>query len=152
VDAAATWYRNGHDAAERIPNAPEDVKDLWAFRWEHAEARIAARRGDKAGAAGHMAAAKAVLDRGRIAQQAPFYPYLTGYVAFYEGDFTKAAADLGSANQNDPFILALQAQAFEKSGNAARAKELYRKALASTAHNPANAFARPLAKARLETP
>ena len=34
-------------------------KNLWEFRWEHAQARIAARRGDPAEAQRHVAAAKA---------------------------------------------------------------------------------------------
>jgi hypothetical protein len=40
----------------------------------------------------------------------------------------------------------LLAQAYEKSGDAAQAKSYYGKVLESNAHNPANAFARPLAQ------
>jgi hypothetical protein len=43
----------------------------------------------------------------------------------------------------------LLAQAHEKSGDQAQAMEYYRKVLASNAHNPTNAFARPLAKKKL---
>jgi len=39
--------------------------------------------------------------------------------------------------------------AYEKSGDQTRATEHYRKVLASNAHNPTNAFARPLAKKKL---
>ena len=51
----------------------------------HAQARIAARRGDQAEAQKHVAAAKAILDKGTNPEQAPFFPYLKGYVAFYTG-------------------------------------------------------------------
>jgi tetratricopeptide (TPR) repeat protein len=149
MNAAETWYRKGHDAALQDPALKDDGRDLWAFRWEHAQARLAARRQNPAAAASHIAAAKAILDKGRIANQAPFFPYLTGYVAFYSGDYRKAIADLAAANQNDPFILSLTAQALEKSGDAAKAMEYYRKIVAITTHNAPNAFARPLAKQKI---
>jgi tetratricopeptide (TPR) repeat protein len=150
LDTAAKWYRTGHDAGLREPNIKPERKDLWAFRWEHAQARLAARRGDKVEAQKHVDNAKLVLDRGNMpAQQAPFFPYLTGYVAFYAGDYKSALADLQTANQNDPFILALIAQTYEKIGDDAQAKACYQKVLSSTAHNPANAYARPLAKKKL---
>jgi len=43
----------------------------------------------------------------------------------------------------------LLAQAYEKSGDAATAKEFYRKVLESNGHSPTNAVARPLAKKKL---
>jgi hypothetical protein len=43
----------------------------------------------------------------------------------------------------------LLAQAYEKSGDQAHAMEFYRKVLASNAHNPTNAFARPLARKKV---
>lgn len=147
LTAAYDWYKKGHDAG--MNETPEAQKDLWNFRWEHAQARIAARRGNKAEAEKHVAAAKAILDKGNIPQQAQFFPYLTGYVAFYLGDYRAAIDDLEKANQNDPFILVLIAQAYEKVGVKARAMEYYRKAAASNAHNPPNAYAHPLAKKRM---
>jgi tetratricopeptide (TPR) repeat protein len=70
-------------------------------------------------------------------------------VAFYAGDHQAALAELLKSNQNDPFILALIAQAHEKLGNKDQATEYYRKVLASNAHSPTNAYARPLAKEKL---
>jgi len=106
--------------------------------------------GQKAEAATHVAAAKAVLDSGKLPQQqAAFFPYLTGYVAFYGGDFPKAVSDLQQANQNDVFIMSLLAQSYEKTGEAAKAKALYQKIMDATNHNPPMAFARPVARARL---
>ncbi len=149
LDTAETWYRTGYAAGLQEPNIKPARKDLWDFRWEHALARLAARRGDKDGAQKHVALAKAALDKGTNPDQAQFLPYLTGYVAFYTGDYKSALADLLKGNQNDPFILSLIAQTDEKLGNQAEATATYRKVLAITSHNPTNAFARPLAKKKL---
>jgi Flp pilus assembly protein TadD len=80
-----------------------------------------------------------------------FYPYLTGYVAFYTGDYKTAIADLQKADQHDPLILALLGEAYEKSGDAAQARDYYRKVLEINIHNPTSAFARPLARKKLES-
>lgn len=146
LDEAYKWYQTGHDAGLREPGLKPDRKDLWDFRWEHAQARIAARRGQAAEAQKHVAAAKAILDKGTNPDQAQFFPYLTGYVALYTGDTKTAIAELQKASQRDPFILVLLGQAYEKSGEKAQAMECYRKALASNAHNPPNALARPIAR------
>ncbi len=149
LDEAASWYTKGHDAGVQEANITPARQDLWEFRQQHALARIAARRGQAAEAQKHVAAAKAVLDKGTNPEQAPFFPYLAGYVAFYGGDYKTALAELEKANQNDPFILSLMAQCQEKLGNQAAATELYKKVLASNAHNPTGAFSRPLAKQKL---
>lgn len=146
---ALETYRAGHDAALRIPNLPDSARDLWDFRWEHAQARVAARRGERAAAMEHVAAAKAILDKGKIPDQARFFPYLTGYVALYTGDTKTAISELQQADQKDPFILSLIAQAYERSGDKAQAMMYYRKVLTLDNHNPPNAFARPLAQKKL---
>ena len=145
LDRAAEWYKKGYDAALKQQGLTAAQKDLWDFRWEHAQARIAARRGDAASAQQHAAAAKAILDKGTNPEQAPFLPYLTGYVAFYAGDYKTAATDFAKANQDDPFNVCMLAQSYEKLGDTLKASESYKKVLASSAHNPANAYARPLA-------
>ena len=147
--AAQKWYQTGYDVGLREPNIAPARKDLWDFRFEHAQARLSARRGQAAEAQKHVAAAKTILDKGTNPDQASFFPYLVGYVAFYGGDHKAALAALQQANQNDPFILCLIAQAYEKLSDEAQAKEYYKKILASNAHNPTNAFARPLAKKKL---
>jgi tetratricopeptide (TPR) repeat protein len=150
IEEATTWYRKGYDTALKATDLTPAQKDLWQFRWEHAQARIAARRGQKAEADKHVAAAKAVLDKGTNPEQAPFLPYLVGYVAFYGGDDKAAIAELQKADQEDPFVLALMAQAHEKLQEDAKAKELYRKILGVTSHTSANAYARPLAVEKLK--
>jgi len=150
-DAASTWYEKGRELGLREPNISPARRDLWEFRTEHARGRIAARRGDKAGAERHVAAAKAILDRGVIdADQAQYFPYLVGYVALYTGDYQAALAELQKTSARDPFFLCLIAETFEKLGKPDEAKDYYRKALAiANGHNPPNAYARPLAKQKL---
>jgi len=151
LDAAEQWYRKGRDLGLKEPGISADRKALWNFRWEHAQARIAARRGNRAEAEMHVAAAKAALDQMTALrkQQEPFLPYLTGYVAFYLGDYQTALADLEKANQNDPFIQCLLGQTYEKLGQRDKAMECYRNAAATNAHNPPAAFARPFARRKL---
>jgi tetratricopeptide (TPR) repeat protein len=149
ADGAEKWYRMGNETAAHKTDLTEADKNLWLFRWESAQARIAARRGQTAEAQAHLAAAKAALDKANNPEQMRFYPYLTGYVAFYSGDYKTAIAELQKADQQDPLNLALLGEAYEKSGDAARARDYYRKVLEINSHNPTNAFARPLAKRKL---
>jgi Flp pilus assembly protein TadD len=146
---ARKWYTTGHEAAMKNPKLTDADKDLWAFRWESALARIAARQGNKAEAQQHTAAAKAIIDKGTNAEQAQFVPYLMGYVAFYGGDYPSAIADLQKANQKDPFILLLLAEAYEKSGDQKQAMAYYHQVLQIYSHNPTGAFSRPMARKKV---
>ena len=220
LTSAYKWYETGHETALKNQKITDADKDLWAFRWENAQARIAARRGQKLEAQQHVTSAKAIIDRGTNPEQAQFVPYLVGYVALYTnceglsgtleqgtvkwfndakgfgfisrqngedvfvqhsailpgsssglqegqtvqftvtkgskgwqaekvqpcGDYKTAITELKKANQKDPFILVLLAQAYEKSGDRQQAIAYYRKVLQINTHNPTNAFARPLAK------
>jgi len=149
IDGAANWYKIGYETVLRKGDMKDTDKNLWAFRWAHAQARIAARRGQRDEAQRQVAAAKAALEKASNPDQAQFFPYLTGYVSFYAGDYKTAIAELGKANQEDPFILLLLAQAHEKLGDAARAKEYYGKVMANNGHGPTNAFSRPMARKKL---
>ena len=150
ADHAYKWYKMGYETVSQKPDLSDADKNLWQFRWESAQARVAARRGKADEAQQHVAAAKAALDKAKNPDQARFYPYLTGYVAFYTGDYKTAIAELQKADQRDPLNVVLLGQAYEKSGDAAQAKDYYRKVLEMNQHNPTNAFARPLAKKKLE--
>ncbi len=150
ADNAYKWYKLGYETVMQKPDLKPADKNLWVFRWESAQARVAVRRGDAQQAAQHVAAAKVALDNANNPDQMRFYPYLTGYVAFYSGDFKNAIAELQRADQRDPLILVLLAQAYEKQGNAAQAKDYYRKVLEINSHNPTNAFARPIAQKKLQ--
>lgn len=148
-DHAEKWYKMGYNTVIRKPDLTDADKHLWTFRWESAQARIAARRGNADEAKQHVAAAKTALDQANNPEQLKFYPYLMGYVAFYTGDAKTAIDELKKADQHDPMVLALLGQAYEKFGNAAQAKICYQKVLEINNHNPANAYARPLAKKKL---
>lgn len=150
LDKAYEWYQLGYRTAHRKTDLTPAETDLWELRWEHAQARIEARRGHAEAARKHAAAVKALIDKGSNPDQARFYPYLTGYVAFYTGDYATAIAELRKADQRDPFILSLLGQAYEKTGDTAQAMECYRKIMTINAHNPTNAFARPIARAKLK--
>jgi tetratricopeptide (TPR) repeat protein len=151
LEHAAVWYRKGHDLGLKEPNISADRAALWEYRWQHAEARIAARRGNRADAQKYIAEARASLDKMTAlkAQQESFYPYLTGYVAFYVGDYKTAQADFEKAQQNDPFIQVMLAQTYEKLGEKDKAMELYKKAAGARAHNPPAAYAVPFARKKL---
>jgi tetratricopeptide (TPR) repeat protein len=106
LNAAEQWYKKGNELGLKEPNISPDRKALWDYRWEHAQGRIAARRGNRAEAKSHIAAARAALERMTElrGEQESFFPYLTGYVAFYMGDYKTALSDLQRAQQ-DPFIV-----------------------------------------------
>ncbi len=146
---AAKWYKTGYDTALRTPNLSEADRYLWTFRLENAKARIAAREGKAKEADADVAAAKTALDQSKNADQQRFFPYLTGYVAFYGGNYKSAIEELQKADQKDPFILVLLAQAYAKTGNQSEATKYYKQVLTINSHNPTNAFARPLAEKKL---
>ena len=146
---AYQWYKAGYETALQKPNLTSAERNLWLFRWESAEARVAVRSSKTAEAVQHVAAAKTALDNANNPEQARFFPYLTGYVAFYAGNYKDAIANLQQADQHDPMILVLLAESFEKTGDSSQANDYYRKVLALNSHNPTNAFARPLARKKL---
>ncbi|MGH7653479.1 MAG: tetratricopeptide repeat protein [Gemmatimonadaceae bacterium] len=154
---AEKYYRRGAELGLKEPEPKTHPASLWDFRLAHALARLAARRGDKAEAARQVAAARKILDgdAAMAKQQERFFPYLTGYVAFYTGDLKGAEADLTKTiaipgNANDPFFHCLLAMTYEKLGDQAKAREFYQKAYdLATAHNPPAAYVRPLARKKL---
>jgi tetratricopeptide (TPR) repeat protein len=149
--AAEEYYAKGRDAGLKQPDIPHDRVLLWNFRYEHAMARLAARRGNKAEAEKHVALARQAVDgmTQLKAQQQGFLPYLTGYVAFYTGDYKTALADFQQAQQ-DPFMQCMIGQTYEKLGDKDKAMEYYRQAAATRAHNPPAAYARWFTRQKLE--
>ncbi len=149
LEVAEKWYKIGHDTGLKEPDIKPARQDLWDFRLENAEARIAARRGNLSEAQKHVDAAKEILDKGKIPEQAQFLPSLKGYVAFYAHDYKSALADYMEANQNDPAVQCMIAQSYEKLGQREKASEHYHKAFLSASHNPPAAYAVPLARKKL---
>lgn len=146
TDNAFKWYQTGNTTALKTPNLTQAQKDLWNFRWNAALARIAARRGQAEQARQYLLVCKTTIDKGDNPDQAMFYPYLAGYVALYTGDYSTAIKELQKANQKDPFVLSLLAQTYAKLGDKAHARDYYEKVMTINAHNPSNAFARPMAR------
>lgn len=150
VAKAEQWYATGRDTAQKLSNLPGDQVDLWAMRWHHAQARIAARRGDLATAERETTAVKTLVDKNeQNAREAPIYYYLAGYTALYAGNNDAALAALAKGDQRDPFVLGLMAQAYDKKKDKANAKAFYDKALESPAHTIQNALTRTIAEQRL---
>jgi tetratricopeptide (TPR) repeat protein len=149
LDTAYDWYQLGHETGLKEPDIKPARQDLWKFRWEHAQARIAARRGNQPEAEKHVAVAKSILDKGTNPEQQQFFPYLKGYVAFYGKDYKAALEELLKANQNDPFIQCMIGQTYEKLGDDEKALDYYRKASTAITHNPTTAYAVPLAKKKV---
>lgn len=150
LDQAETWYRTGHDMAGRETGRPAAQIDLADMRWAHAQARIAARRGREKDARQQEAMVKRLLDKGGNEDQRIQYAYLRGYVEFYVGHYSAAVTELQKADQQDPFILFLLAEAHEKLSQPDRARAYYLKVLASTSHAVNSAFARPVARRKIE--
>jgi len=144
---AQRWYQTGYEYARRQPESAGAQPKLWEFRWIHAKGRIAARQGHKADAARLVAEARALVDSGApgLADQLPTWQYLAGYAALYAKQYDKAITALQAADQRDPFVLSLLAQAFEGKHDDAHARDAWERVLGSRAHNLQNAFARPKA-------
>lgn len=146
ADGAATWYRAGHETAQKASAAAPAAVDLREWRWLNAQGRMAARKGQVAAARQFAAQGKAILDKGTNADQAAYYPYLVGYIEFYAKNYARAIEELLKADQRDVFILGLLAQAYDKTGAAAAARETFAKVMASPSYSINAAYARPLAR------
>ena len=155
IETARQLYKKGRDLGLQEPNISPGRKDLWGYRWEHAEARLAARQGNKAEADKHVAAAQSILedmkakDPKLYEQQKNFLPYLTGDVALFAGDPKTALADLERGNSNDQSIQCLIGMAYEKLGEKDKATEIYKRAAAVRGHNPPAAFAHSFTRKKL---
>jgi tetratricopeptide (TPR) repeat protein len=157
LETAEQLYRKGTELGLKEPEPKRNPASLWNFRLEHALGRLAARRGNKAEAAKHVAAARKILDGDSTmaGAQERFFPYLAGYVALYTGDFKTAETELTKAvqaNGNDAFMMCLLGMTYERMGDKDKSKEWYKKAAAAVppgGHNPPAAFARPFTRKKL---
>jgi tetratricopeptide (TPR) repeat protein len=161
LDEAERMYRRGSELGNKEPEPRTHPRLLWDFRLEHALARISAQRGNRAEAQRHMAAARQALDniaRGDTAlarQQERFYQYLPGFVALYTNDTAGAVRELERAaairgNDRDPQIQYFLGLAYEKSGQADKARAQFQKAYdMATTHTPPAAYARANARKKL---
>jgi tetratricopeptide (TPR) repeat protein len=148
-DSAEHWYRVGHDVARQASDLAPWQLDLADLRWAHAQARIAIRRGLAEEARDRAAVAKRLIAKGGNDDQKVQYAYLLGYISFYRGNYKDAAAALATADQKDPAVLLLRAEAAEKLSEAEEATKYYRQVVESSAHSLTSAFARPEAQRKL---
>ena len=132
---------------ERRPISPPR-RTSWQFRWEHAQARIAARRGQKTEADKHVAAAKAVLDKGTNPEQAPYRR-----ISSATWRFTAATTRPRLRNCRKPIRTTRSSSPSRRSREAGRGRQ----GEGAVPENPdlrrttpANACARPLAAERLK--
>ena len=147
---ARRWYETGYETARRQRDEPASQLELWQFRWIHAQARIAARDGHRRDARTKLAESQAlVANSPALRDQATALAYLTGYVELYAGDAHAALAALAGADQQDPFVVMLEARAAEKTGDHAKAQDFWRTVLTFNGHSLQNAFARPEARQRV---
>ncbi len=150
LDGAEKWYRTGYETSKAIQNVPPEEADLWEMRWRHAQGRLAARRRQFDVARTHVAAVDALVAKGTLPEnQRTFAPQLAGYVAFYQERYDEAIAALAQADQRDPFVLGLLAQAHERKKDTVRARALYAEVLARPGFSLQMALMRPLAARRL---
>ena len=149
LQKAEQWYTTGYEMAKKIPELPGPQAALWEMRWHNALGRIEARRGNLKAAQEHATAVKGLLDKIGADNQRVFYPYLIGYIAFFNKAYRSAVEELAKGDQSDPFVLGLIAQSYEKLGDRARAEEYHRKVMAAATHSINSAFSRPQARAFL---
>ncbi len=149
-DSAEKWYRTGYEHGTKAATLTPEQKDLAEMRWHHARARIAARRKQTEAARTHVDEVRAIAGRGRLDESQRLQSHhVAGYVAFYQADYERAIAELAKADQDDPFILSLLAQAHEQRKDQARARELYAAIVKMPDHTLQAALARPSAQRRL---
>ena len=148
---ALQWYETGYEMARRQPDEPASQLALWELRWLHAQGRIAAREKRAAEARRFVDQARALVAKTpALKDEGPTVAYLAGYVALYTGDVAAARRELAAASQTDPFNLMLMAEAAEKAGDAAAAKDYWSRVLALNGHGIQHALSRPVALGRLK--
>ena len=145
LDTAFQWYLTAHDLGLKQPEIPATRKNVLEFRWESAQARVAARKGNQTEADRHVAAAMAMLEKDEALARTETMSAraLEGYVALYEGYYDAALAQLGKANPDDASIQYLMGESCERLGQQKIALERFTRAAAATAHDASVAYARP---------
>ncbi len=158
LDEAERYYARGSALGNMEPSPRTHPKSLWDFRLAHAMARLAARRGNAAEAARHVAEARRILDSdAEMAKaQEQYFPYLVGYVALYTNDLATAEREFLKttvAMPNDPFQVLLLGLTYERMGQTEKATALFERAYAaSTGSNPPNVYTRTFTRKKLGKP
>ncbi len=149
---AAQWYETGQETVKKMSGLSSEELDIWQMRWEHAQSRIAARSGNTEEAETHAAAMKTLIDKtvkngangtnAIVSALGQSYQYLVGYNAFYSGKYDDAIAALQKADQHDPSVLGLLAEAYVKKGDVDAARPYAEKVTGPPTHTLQSALAR----------
>lgn len=115
------------EAVEKA-NVPQEIKDGIRRNHLYNEALVALANGDLATAKENSAAYHAAVQTPSIPFELRQDHELMGRIALAEGDASGALAHLGQANQQDPRVLLLTAEAYEASGNTEAAADMIRQA------------------------
>ncbi len=150
---AAQWYETGQETVKKMSGLSSEELDVWQMRWEHAQSRIAARSGNTEDADTHAAAMKTLIDKtiknggtngtnAVVSALGQSYQYLVGYNAFYSGKYDDAIAALQKADQHDPSVLGLLAEAYVKKGDVDAARPYAEKVTGPPMHTLQSALTR----------
>jgi Tfp pilus assembly protein PilF len=115
------------------------------------ETRVALAKGDLAAARSKSAAYSEAVAVKNIPFEVRQSHEAAGLVALADKDFAKAVAELQKANQLDPRVQWALARAYQGKGDAAPAKESYRKAAEDNGLNFNYAYVRTKAKKAMAT-
>jgi tetratricopeptide (TPR) repeat protein len=124
---AAERFQWSIDEVEKA-DVPEGTKEATRRNHLFNEARVALAKGDIALAKEKSAAYHTAVQTPAISFELRQDHELMGRIALAEGDASGALAHLGQANQQDPRVLLLTAQAYKASGNAEAATDMARQA------------------------
>jgi tetratricopeptide (TPR) repeat protein len=150
LDAAMKAYERGY---ESVPGSslPDDQKQVWLGRLQHGRCRVLAKMGKHEEAWTEALKVKRMIDEGGepAKQYVPAWHYLAGYLKLEASDPASAIAELKQIERRDPFQELLLARAYEKSGDGAEARKVYRAVVDSRQNSIERALAYPEAMRKL---
>jgi tetratricopeptide (TPR) repeat protein len=149
ADKAAARFADGMASIEKA-DVPAQVKEAARRTDLYDRARVALVKGDLKDA---HAKADEYVRQVVSAKSIPFevrrQHELAGRIALLEKDYAAALAELAQASQQDPRVLYLTALALQGKGDAAKAREVCKRAADFNELNPNYAYVRAKAKAML---
>ncbi len=150
LEAAMKAYESGY---ESVPGSslPDDQKQVWLGRLQHGRCRVLAKMGKHEEAWTEALKVKRMIDGGGepAKQYVPAWHYLAGYLKLEASDPASAIAELKQIERRDPFQELLLARAYEKAGDRAEARKVYRAVVDSRQNSIERALAYPEAMRKL---
>jgi tetratricopeptide (TPR) repeat protein len=124
ADAAAAHFAKALALAKAAPDVADAVKENQARFAMYNRARVALARGDLAAAKKEQQALATAAGEAGNPFQIRFGHEIAGRIALAEQRWDDAIAELGQANQLDPYVRLRLAQAWAGKGDQAKAKQL----------------------------